>query len=66
MGLATYEIANEGEVDIQLLPKSKRAISTANFIEKIKPLISRIYVDRVRASALGIPVNKRRARYAHW
>jgi hydrophobic/amphiphilic exporter-1 (mainly G- bacteria), HAE1 family len=38
-GLATYEIAEEGEVDIQLVPKTKRAISVDAFIEKIKPLV---------------------------
>jgi HAE1 family hydrophobic/amphiphilic exporter-1 len=127
-GLATYEIAQEGEVDIQLVPKSKRDISTVEFVEKITPMVKkamapgaklpvmqmkvkgirqiglqtvevkvqgseiqpiyefaqqvaralnetpglvnvnismdmtkpeyRIYVDRARASALGIPVNK--------
>lgn len=38
-GLATYEIAQEGEVDIQLVPKKQRAISTEAFVEKIKPLV---------------------------
>jgi len=33
-GLVTYEIANEGEVDIQLVPKSKRKLSTDEFIAK--------------------------------
>ncbi len=40
-GLATYEIAEEGEVDIQLVPKSKRDISTQAFVEKIKPLVKK-------------------------
>jgi hydrophobe/amphiphile efflux-1 (HAE1) family protein len=38
-GLATYEIAQEGEVDIQLKPKSKRDVSTAQFVQKITPLV---------------------------
>lgn len=38
-GLATYEIAQEGEVDIQLVPKSERKVSTAEFVENIKPLV---------------------------
>ncbi len=38
-GLATYEIAQEGEVDIQLLSKAKRSLSTEQFVEKIKPLV---------------------------
>ncbi len=37
-GLATYEVAHEGEVDIQLVPKRKRTISTAAFVAKILPL----------------------------
>jgi hydrophobe/amphiphile efflux-1 (HAE1) family protein len=41
-GLATYEIANEGEVDIQLVPKSERDISTPEFVEKIKPIVGKI------------------------
>jgi len=38
-GLATYEIAEEGEVDIQLKPKAQRDISTEAFVEKIRPLV---------------------------
>ncbi|OGF46496.1 MAG: hypothetical protein A2452_04350 [Candidatus Firestonebacteria bacterium RIFOXYC2_FULL_39_67] len=33
-GLVTYEIANEGEVNIQLAPKAKRNISTDKFVSK--------------------------------
>ncbi len=40
-GLATYEIAEEGEVDIQLVPKAKRSITTAQFVEKIKPMVKK-------------------------
>ncbi len=41
-GLYTYEIASEGEVDIQLVPKSRRKISTQQFISKIKPIVGKI------------------------
>ena len=41
-GLATYEIANEGELDIQLVPKSRRNISTEAFVEKVKPLVAKV------------------------
>lgn len=41
-GLATYEIANEGEINIQLVPKSRRDISTEAFVEKIKPLVGKV------------------------
>lgn len=43
-GLATYEIAQEGEVDIQLVPKSNREIGVAEFVEKIKPLVKKAVV----------------------
>jgi hydrophobe/amphiphile efflux-1 (HAE1) family protein len=33
-GLVTSEVANEGQVDIQLLPKSKRKLNTDGFIAK--------------------------------
>lgn len=33
-GLVTYEIANEGEVDIQLVPRGKRNISTDDYLKK--------------------------------
>ncbi len=41
-GLYTYEIAQEGEVDIQLVPKSQRRISTEQFINKIRPQLAKI------------------------
>lgn len=41
-GLAVYEIASEGEVDIQLVPKSERNISTKEFVEQIKPIVGKI------------------------
>ncbi len=41
-GLYTYEIAHEGEVDIQLLPRTERRESTDQFIERLRPLIGKI------------------------
>lgn len=41
-GLYTYEIANEGELDIQLVSRSKRKITTQQFIKKIKPLVAKV------------------------
>ncbi|MDZ7291858.1 MAG: efflux RND transporter permease subunit [candidate division KSB1 bacterium] len=38
-GLVTYEIANEGEIDIELVPKSQRPFSTAEYVEKIQPQV---------------------------
>jgi len=41
-GLYTYEIANEGELDIQMVPKADRKISTQDFIKKIKPIVAKV------------------------
>lgn len=41
-GLYTYEIANEGELDVQLVAKAKRGVSTAAFIKRIKPLVKKV------------------------
>ncbi len=43
-GLYTYEIANEGEVNIQLVPKNNRKVSTEDYLKKIRPIISQIQV----------------------
>lgn len=44
MGLATFEVANEGELNIQLKPKAQRDISTADFVDKIRPLVAKLQV----------------------
>lgn len=43
-GLATYEVANEGELNIQLVPHAKRKISTAKFIAQIRPMVMQVPV----------------------
>ncbi len=43
-GLATFEIAHEGELNIQLVPKSERNIDTQQFIRKITPAVKKILV----------------------
>jgi HAE1 family hydrophobic/amphiphilic exporter-1 len=42
MRMITYEISNEGEVDIQLVPKRKRKLSTAEYITGLRKKISSI------------------------
>lgn len=37
-GLYTFDVANEGELNVQLVPKNRRAITTDEFIRKIMPL----------------------------
>jgi HAE1 family hydrophobic/amphiphilic exporter-1 len=43
-GLATFEIAHEGELDLQLVPKSARDMDTQQFISEITPIVKRIPV----------------------
>jgi hydrophobic/amphiphilic exporter-1 (mainly G- bacteria), HAE1 family len=38
-GLVTYEISNEGQIDVELKPKNQRPLSTTQFIEGIKPQV---------------------------
>lgn len=42
VGTVTYEIANEGQVSIQMVPKEQREISTKDFIAKLRPIAAKI------------------------
>ncbi len=55
-GLYTYLIANEGEIDIQLVPKSQRTVTTKEYIEKLRPLVSKIGIPGGRAMVMQMPV----------
>jgi multidrug efflux pump subunit AcrB len=55
-GLYTYEIAHEGEVDIQLVPKSKRRVSTDQYINKIRPLVSKIPVSGGKIAVMHMKI----------
>jgi hydrophobic/amphiphilic exporter-1 (mainly G- bacteria), HAE1 family len=41
-GLYTLEVGNEGNLNIQLVPRSRRSLTTQQFIAKILPLISKV------------------------
>ncbi len=56
-GLATYEVAQEGELNIQLVPKAQRDISSAAFVAKIAPLARKAIAPGSR-----IPVMQMRVR----
>jgi hydrophobe/amphiphile efflux-1 (HAE1) family protein len=43
-GTSVYEIANEGEIDLQLLPRHQRKVTTDEFIKTIRPLVSQVQV----------------------
>ncbi|GAB4274885.1 MAG: efflux RND transporter permease subunit [Deferrisomatales bacterium] len=55
-GLYTYEIANEGEVDIQLVPRSERRETTAQYIRRIRPLVAKIPVPGGKAMVMPMKV----------
>ena len=43
-GLYTYEIANEGEVNVQLVPRMQRKLSTKEYIDSMRPVMAKIPV----------------------
>ena len=43
-GLYTYEIANEGELNIQLVPRHARDLSTDAYIEYLRPIVGKVPV----------------------
>jgi len=50
-GLTTYEIATEGELNIQLVPKAERDISTADYVQTLRKLVAQTPLPGVRAMA---------------
>ncbi len=51
-GLYTYEIANEGELNIQLVPRDDRDLSTKEYIEKLRPIVSKVPVPGGKAMVM--------------
>jgi len=56
-GLYTLEVGNEGNLNIQLVPRSRRDITTAQFIKKIRPQIAKIQAQEPGAK---LPVKPRK------
>ena len=44
LGLYSFEVANEGEINIQLVPRQKRKIGTEEYIRKLRSVMSKIPV----------------------
>ena len=55
-GLYTYEISNEGQLDIQLVPKAERDVSTAAYVKKLRGKVSKIPLPGVKAMAKQNPI----------
>jgi multidrug efflux pump subunit AcrB len=43
-GTNTYEVANEGALRLQLVPRNDRELSTDDYIKRIRPLISQVEI----------------------
>ncbi len=55
-GLYTLEVGNEGNLNIQLVPRSRRDITTAQFIKKIRPWVAKMQAQEPGAK---MPVKPR-------
>lgn len=56
LGLYTYEVANEAEINIQLVPRGRRKITTTEYIENLRPIIAKVPVPGGRANVLQMKV----------
>lgn len=55
-GLYTYEIANEGEINIQLVPRHARKLSTTEYINRIRPVVAKVPVPGGKAMVMQAKV----------
>jgi HAE1 family hydrophobic/amphiphilic exporter-1 len=55
-GLYTYEIANEGEIDIQMVPRAKRRLSTRDYVERLRPIVAKVPVPGGNAMVMRMPI----------
>jgi hydrophobe/amphiphile efflux-1 (HAE1) family protein len=55
-GLYTYEIANEGELNIQLVPRHRRNLNTKEYIDYLRPIVSKVPVPGGQAMVMQMQV----------
>jgi hydrophobe/amphiphile efflux-1 (HAE1) family protein len=55
-GLYTYEIANEGEINIQLVPPGRRKLSTKEYIERLRPIVAKVPVPGGNAMVMQMKI----------
>ena len=55
-GLTTYEIANEGEIDIQLVPKKARKISTEEYVMLLRKKVGKLQPPGGKAMVKQMPI----------
>jgi CzcA family heavy metal efflux pump len=51
-GLYTYEIANEGELNIQLIPRGKRDLTTAQYVTRLEKVLAEHPLPAGKAMAM--------------
>jgi len=55
-GLYTYEIANEGELNIQLVPRNRRKLSTDEYIDYLRPIVAKVPVPGGMAMVMQMKI----------
>lgn len=55
-GLTTFEVANEGEVDLQLVPKAARDVSTEDYVGHLRKALSRLQPPGGKAMVKQMPI----------
>jgi hydrophobe/amphiphile efflux-1 (HAE1) family protein len=51
-GLNTFEIASEGELDIQLVPRGQRDVSTSEYVSRLGPVAAKAAVPGARVMVM--------------
>jgi len=55
-GLYTIEIANEGQIDLQLVPRHQRDLSTEEYLVKLRPMLAQVAVPGGKVMAMQAPI----------
>ncbi len=55
-GLYTYEISNEGQLDIQLVPRAEREVSTGEYVRSLRKEVREMPLPGVKAMAKQSPI----------
>ena len=55
-GLVTYEVSNEGELDIQLVPKDQRDVSTKGYVARLRKSLNALQPPGGKAMAKQMPI----------
>ncbi len=56
MGLTTHEIANEGELNLQLIGRARRGVSTEDYVRRLRQIVGKLQPPGGRAMARQMPI----------